>query len=1746
MAEDFKAPNISRTIPTENTQFTNVIWQAGRPPLDSELNLMGQLAVANQESAIRAQAHSGVLIDPRTSERDYIFNPLWSNLLKVKKFEALINGFRVEVSEREVKLPPPPESGDRADFVFLEAWKSLVSAEGGVANNILLSNKPDTNTIYTDGDVSGESGAQDDHLVDPSVAFETTKRVQIQFQIRVVSGVDFKSHPEGLTSTLVYAHGPTSGEGLSNFTPVEGDLGLWSAGVVHDTLTEDTVYAIPLCAVFRRNQEPYVAVSPNLNGSANQNGAVNRKPSSTTTSDAVVLTQASLNSFLPSSSTGLITLNNVTYSEINDDDFFSGGSRFLVLGSGVEAEIIKVSSLNGNQINIEERGVAGTQAKRHNANTLLRVFNNRPDGKYADEIHPDDVVDMRHATTLGEWDYQSLLESAVGDLLFNRMRSSYKQNSINSDCKGAVIEEVSFLSSDSANQTHQLDFPNGFRDTWSDASVMQSNITLYLNPNVALQANGRASELLNVNDQENWEIGPDLQPTGLFLFDDGSEKVKTGSIITLTLNTDEGNLGYGLDGGTMQEKGLRVIAPREIGTLKQDKRPPIIIEQLGVDEHEYLSYPTEETNYERPFCVFGRSRYSVQITTTVNNHKVIYQGNAESDMNVGDVSAFDQVIAMELADASLIPSDLLDRITDNGRDLSGNSSTLYVMVYGDPVNQVNNGIFKVVKVAPRNGGSGSALAGTAEVWGYYQDTQSPPTPWAPDNFSAVYPNWIILKPIDNINLDYEGAGADPRTPVVGKTLTLDFRVQDLSEEDTEIAIAITDADRVQQGRLRTSSPFQISLSVMYPPSVGGTANVADNIHKLGLTPTNKDNYLRNVKSDLDTVNATALPIPIGEIDLPTKNHLSLWNRLPSSNLPAGWNTLSLGGRIINEEADREAESFKDEGSKTLVLRPFQRKRVLLHPIHSASRLFPLSYVAGHDVDDENMWLPLKGYKLPEQMMPRFGRQDIPMHTRTGSSDSFMAGLNHIFVDKTSVTDGVFSVVGGLNTNQGTQAVFPVLMDTRTTYGFADTVFINGLKVIGARKRHSSGNVGDRTISLSVPTSDFGPTLQGIELPPYYGVARVYGVYNRADYETYVAGNGINGGHNALRDTPIGNITDETKCPNLLRSDADKFTLYLNQNGANEDVSGATGAHTYILTEHAIDITRIPSYDGSQTFSTFDYIVEMVVFGFADGFITDNRVVMMRHFSGGGLDLTNIDNRLAIDSVIPFAPSSGSDITVAYRRTAYQGDPFYTKNITFLDDTDQTVASGRKSVADLVLGVRDQDTVQLNNRRNLQVLASLDFYTTLGTGKIGGSVYPTTITDIGHSEHFAFRNPALYSTTYPKTLTSTFTSSSARGGFASLFLLNSNIYDFTITIESETQETIEYVFDRNVLFTFTARFAKMMSDLRAYGYDSVQISDDSGWYGLILREPHSNSRSVISISWIGADWDSSTYVGQTVQVFTGIRETPRSFNFDNNGITLEFLYGLRPRTDSKVHFSEVGYAPENAGNGETPISLVGVTSRLPLGSLVRDADFLCEDILNNQSSYLFSSAGNLSSLTSPVPVNENGQPYSRATGRAGDLIQMTDGSQNQNAPLTNNTSFTVTRGGGAIFGASGEVAGSPLSFLVSSFSQSLSPVLKGSALACRAMLVKNFEETFLGATRSRGDEVQLLIVTHCIDGATGAPIAGGMGTEITLGGLISPMGYGEGFASADRYRLKGRPLVKSYSSNGDLNITPAPYNSNQNG
>jgi hypothetical protein len=138
-------------------------------------------------------------------------------------------------------------------------------------------------------------------------------------------------------------------------------------------------------------------------------------------------------------------------------------------------------------------------------------------------------------------------------------------------------------------------------------------------------------------------------------------------------------------------------------------------------------------------------------------------------------------------------------------------------------------------------------------------------------------------------------------------------------------------------------------------------------------------------------------------------------------------------------------------------------------------------------------------------------------------------------------------------------------------------------------------------------------------------------------------------------------------------------------------------------------------------------------------------------------------------------------------------------------------------------------------------------------------------------------------------------------------------------------------------------------------------------------------------------------------------------------------------------------------------------------------------------------------------------------------------------------FRIFRGGGAQFVLSGKAPGGPVDWVSDSFPASLKPVLKGAALACKALLVRNFhEEAFSGTAvnrvRSEGDELQLVILTQAVYGTGNSQSEG-----VTLTGEISPTGYGEGYAASDRYLLEGRPMDRGRTrTTPDPALQPAPF------
>lgn len=122
--------------------------------------------------------------------------------------------------------------------------------------------------LYYEGNTGSTSLFLDDDEVHPDANIETTKRVQVQYRIRVAPDADPFNYPDsGLGSQIVVGLGPNSSGSFAfeNMGPIIGDYGLYRAkcpGTV-----DGYSYAIPMFFVARRNSTTYSPVS-NANGTS--------------------------------------------------------------------------------------------------------------------------------------------------------------------------------------------------------------------------------------------------------------------------------------------------------------------------------------------------------------------------------------------------------------------------------------------------------------------------------------------------------------------------------------------------------------------------------------------------------------------------------------------------------------------------------------------------------------------------------------------------------------------------------------------------------------------------------------------------------------------------------------------------------------------------------------------------------------------------------------------------------------------------------------------------------------------------------------------------------------------------------------------------------------------------------------------------------------------------------------------------------------------------------------------------------------------------------------------------------------------------------------------------------------------------------------------------------------------------------------------------------------------------------------
>lgn len=286
---------ISGYLEPSGRAWETTVFLAGKPVLDKELQLF-QDAGQEAELTLRQKTlPSGWLASDLLGVRggtvgvDAIVDSssVANELQLMQDMWAHVNGWLIRVastnaSSRNVLnlgAGPAGAGAKRTDLVVLEVWRRLISAAPSTEG------KSPSGRIWLHGNVKIPAGSDlslnpADDILDTGVGAETTRRVQIQYRLRVISGVDIIANPYGLNDAAVFAHSvPASAaapDGIATlFTYANqsgvGDPGLWRAGDGNPANTLGTVdgymYAIPLMAVLRRNTTAW-------NRNTNHNGGV--------------------------------------------------------------------------------------------------------------------------------------------------------------------------------------------------------------------------------------------------------------------------------------------------------------------------------------------------------------------------------------------------------------------------------------------------------------------------------------------------------------------------------------------------------------------------------------------------------------------------------------------------------------------------------------------------------------------------------------------------------------------------------------------------------------------------------------------------------------------------------------------------------------------------------------------------------------------------------------------------------------------------------------------------------------------------------------------------------------------------------------------------------------------------------------------------------------------------------------------------------------------------------------------------------------------------------------------------------------------------------------------------------------------------------------------------------------------------------------------------------------------------------
>jgi hypothetical protein len=414
-----------------------------------------------------------------------------------------------------------------------------------------------------------------------------------------------------------------------------------------------------------------------------------------------------------------------------------------------------------------------------------------------------------------------------------------------------------------------------------------------------------------------------------------------------------------------------------------------------------------------------------------------------------------------------------------------------------------------------------------------------------------------------------------------------------------------------------------------------------------------------------------------------------------------------------------AEAYADLGSKTVVITPFQSILIpqptpIIGAIMTASGSDPLSLF------DKTRYAI-----LPRHLVPGWGAVEIPIIPETVGG-TFHRGINFMLMSQ----EGVAAHTTIFNTDYinytGTYSSCSTFSTTNLSTSLPATYnsLLHYPSIATAGDYAGIRKFNDDPSVIGALSTARGLGRHGIELPPYYGIARLFAVYEAQDYKIL--------GSSFATSAGGSRVFTGTGATNLLRGDFNGPTFWIELD--------SNGDSTFILNADTIDISKSPNL--ISDFDSGDYVVEACVFGFDRGSFDISQTFKLAVTSAAVAQPG--PSTIAINAILP-GPLSGSDTAlINYSRTPYQGDAWGTTSVF----SDKGFTPGPLTSADAYqLSSTELNPTGLTrpNQKSLEVLASVGFITTLGTGRLSGDFSLSNVYDI---RNVGYEDPTDPTAPYP--------------------------------------------------------------------------------------------------------------------------------------------------------------------------------------------------------------------------------------------------------------------------------------------------------------------------------------------------------------------------------------------------------------